>query len=156
MRLNLVSYTASCALVIRRSANCNLIFHGDIAKIKWRSQYELDDRGTMFRFLTRETDSMKSEDFLEWLKIDVACSVVTYQAVRRQILSSCLLSCGVNMKAYGTQYFNMYFAFLFPCSLSFCIHPSFTYSESGRGLLIRSHTFFPSLYFMPTATFNAL
>lgn len=66
----------------------------DIAKIKWRSQYEMDDRETIFRFLTRETDSMKGGDFLEWLKIlvDVACSLMTYKAVRRQVLISCLLS----------------------------------------------------------------
>ena len=74
-------------------------------------------------------------------------------------LFSCLLPCGVNMKAYGTQYFNMYFAFLFTMFIILLFPSLFffpTHSESGLGLLIRSHTFFPSLNFTLTAaTFNA-
>jgi hypothetical protein len=46
--------------------------------------------------------------------------------------SSCLLSCGVNMRAYEAQYFNMYFAFLLPCSLSFCFYPYFFHSRTLR------------------------
>jgi len=43
--------------------------------------------------------------------------------------SSCLLYCGVNMRAYEKQNFSMYFAFLLQCSLSVCFRPSFFYSH---------------------------